>query len=57
MKEKLLKIFDEYSRKKAGYIPLDDREELAEKVQALYRRTGPLVDWAGIDPVKWKEVK
>ena len=52
MKEKLLKIFDEYSREKAGYIPLDDREELVEKILALYD-TGadPPVDWAGYQSI------
>jgi len=32
MKAKIIEILREYSRKKAGYIPLEDREELAEEI-------------------------
>jgi len=32
MKKLLLDILHEYSRKKAGYIPLSEREELVDKI-------------------------
>ena len=50
---KILEILDEYSKRKAGYIPLDDREELADEIDKLYR---PNVNWAGLDSVKWGDV-
>ena len=44
MKDKILKILKEYSRKKAGYIPLEDREELAESiVEAVTTKSGKTV--------------
>ena len=58
MKNKLLKIFDTYSKRKAGYIPLHEREELAnEIIECTKIASADNVDWAGLDPVKWKDVK
>ena len=35
MRDKLFEIFREYSHKKAGYIPIEDRQGLVDKVLAL----------------------
>ena len=32
IKRRILEVFDTYSRIKAGYIPLEDRDELAEEI-------------------------
>ena len=39
MKNKILEILNEYSRKKAGYIPFEDREELAEEIIRIFNET------------------
>jgi hypothetical protein len=62
MKAQLAEILNDYSRRKAGYIPLADREELIEKIMMVFeaelaRRLKPSVDWAGIDSAKWGNVE
>lgn len=53
MKEKLLEILNEYSKHKAGYIPLNDREELVDKILKVLN---PEVDWTSLDNTKWDGV-
>ena len=36
MRDKLFEIFREYSHKKAGYIPIEDRQELVDEIHTLF---------------------
>lgn len=62
MRDKLSEILNDYSRRKAGYIPLADRDELIDQIclvlnAEIAKALKPNVDWAGIDPKKWGEVE